>query len=226
VNSLDSSACFSFLKLKQVAQRAGVTLAFASLPPGIERQLRQSGCIADDGGTGRVFPDLDHGIEWCEDQILRAAHQRSSGSPLAAAQLAALFVSEDQVPRFLSYLEPLEVPAGFFLFRQGDHTEAVYFVESGRLTVTRELADGQVRRLRTIGAGTVVGEIGLYTGAVRSASIVTDESSRLYRLSAKAHQRMQEEAPQLAAAFGRFVICTVAERLSHREKELQLLLYS
>ena len=226
VSSLDSSAGFSFLKLKQLAHRATVTLVFTNLSPRIEQLLRQSGCLAEEGGASRIFPDLDHSIEWCEDQILQAEIKPCNAGPACAQQLAELFLCAEQVPDFISYLEPVQAPAGYMLFRQGEAPEALFFVESGQLTVSLELPDGQTKRLRTIGAGTVVGEIGLYTGAVRSASIVTDAPSKLFRLSAEALQKMQEETPQLAAAFGKFVICTLAERLSHREKELQLLLHS
>ncbi len=73
---------------------------------------------------------------------------------------------------------PLELPAGEWLFREGDTAEDLYVVKAGRLDVTVGGVD-----IRQMGAGAVIGELALLTGGVRSASIRARRDSRLLRVS-------------------------------------------
>jgi SulP family sulfate permease len=124
----------------------------------------------------------------------------------------------------MSYFKPIDVPADHYLFHQHDPPRDLYFIESGQVTIWLELPDDQRTRLRTMGAGTVIGEIGLFTGERRSASVVTDRPSLLYALSAEALAEMRRRSPQLADVFQTFVIRTLSERLRHCETQLQALL--
>src|SRR5206468_12133609 len=83
----------------------------------------------------------------------------------------------------LASLERLDVPAGYFVIHQGAAADDVFFLESGRLTATLSGEAGEVIRLRTMEPGTVVGELAFYTGGTRTASVVAESSSVLYRLS-------------------------------------------
>ncbi|MEB3336890.1 MAG: SulP family inorganic anion transporter [Leptolyngbyaceae bacterium] len=224
VSSLDSSAAFSFVKIKQLTAKHGVTLVFSHLSAPIQQKLMEGGCLDPQDKQSQVFSDLDHSIEWCENKILQKEGSTCDLLLPLAQQLQDLFLSEEQVPRFISYLEPLEAPADYCVFRQGELPEILYFIESGQVTIWLELPSGKKARLRTMGSGTIIGEMGLYTGEPRSASVITDQPSQLYGLSAQALQTMQTESPELANAFQKFVICTLSERLAHREKKLQALL--
>ena len=68
------------------------------------------------------------------------------------------------------HLEPLHVPAGEVLFRQGDTGDGLYLVASGRLRVTAE-ADGHERMLYDLGRGAIVGEMALLTNRPRAATV-------------------------------------------------------
>jgi SulP family sulfate permease len=126
----------------------------------------------------------------------------------------------------MAYLEPMEVEAGAYLIRQGQVADAMYFIEKGQVTAQLENEEdgGQPVRLRTMSAGTVVGEMGLYLGSRASASVVVDQSSVVYRLSAGNLKRMEETAPEIAAAFHRFVASLLSERLTNTNETLQALL--
>jgi len=79
-------------------------------------------------------------------------------------------------------------------------------------------------RLRTMGAGTVVGEMGLYLQQARSASVVADAPTVVHRLTAEALDRMEHSDPAAAAALHRFMAHLLAERLANTNKTLQALL--
>jgi SulP family sulfate permease len=272
VSGLDSSAVLSFARMKQLAQRQGVTLILTHLAPQMRRQL--GGEVLDEpkderDGAVLTFPDLDHGVEWCEEQMIRtfedvglAAKAKtlrqqleeflpvSSRATNLLAQLeearstssiiARVWARLDEEDRtqleraqplsagdidLMDYLERGEVGTGHYLIRQGDEPKALYFIETGQVTIQLESRDERHRvvRLRTMGAGTIVGEIGLYLGRLTTASVVTDQPTTFYRLSADNLARMEETAPEIAAAFHKFIVCLLGERLADANAALEAL---
>jgi SulP family sulfate permease len=125
---------------------------------------------------------------------------------------------------FFNYLQPLEVADGHILFKQGDASNGLYFLESGKISVFLTLANGEIKRLRTYNSGTIIGEMGLYQQANRSASVIADQPSNLYHLSKESFEKMEQKNTQLASIFHRFIVSLMAERLKYREKELRSLL--
>ena len=73
-------------------------------------------------------------------------------------------------------------------------------------------------------AGAIVGEIGLILDEPRSATVIADKSSTVYRLSAQSLGRMQEERPVVAVAFHKFLGRLLAERLANTDRAIRLLL--
>ena len=122
------------------------------------------------------------------------------------------------------YLERMEVEAEHYLVDQGDAPCGLYFVEAGQVTAQRQGQDGRLVRLRKMGPGTVVGEMGLYLGAPASESVVTNEPSTLYFLSAEALRRMEAGEPELAVALHRTIAQLLGERLSRANDTLHALL--
>lgn len=100
----------------------------------------------------------------------------------------------------------------------------MYFLGSGRSTVELELPDGSLLRLRTMQEGTVIGEIGLYLGQPRTASVIADSECEVYRLTKESLERMEREHPELATDFHRFIIRLLAQRLADSNKTLRALL--
>jgi SulP family sulfate permease len=71
-----------------------------------------------------------------------------------------------------------------------------------------------------MGAGTVIGEMGLYLGTPRSATVVTESPSVLYRLTLKNFEKLEEEHSVLAGMVHRFIVRTLANRLAHANREI------
>ncbi|MGE5073999.1 MAG: cyclic nucleotide-binding domain-containing protein, partial [Anaerolineae bacterium] len=100
----------------------------------------------------------------------------------------------------------------------------MYFVESGMVDVQIQTEDGQLVRLRSIRGGATVGEIGLYLGAVRTASVVASRPSAVYRLSADSLKMMGTEDPEVAALLHEWIARLLAERLSENNKTIEALM--
>jgi SulP family sulfate permease len=224
VSGLDSSATLSFVKLEQLATKVALNLVFTQLHPLIEAQLRQGGVGSGKGAGFRSYTDLDHGVEWCENQILESHQMLAAPTLPLAAQLLSLLKETGKVATLMSYLRPIELQAGQYLFRRGDAADGFYFLEAGRVSVVVELPNGAILRHRTYMGGTILGEMGFYSQTPRSASVIAEQASRLHFLSSEAFEKLTANDPLLAACFNQGVVNLVAERLRRVEESMELLL--
>jgi CRP-like cAMP-binding protein len=81
------------------------------------------------------------------------------------------------------------------------------------VAIVLELPNGQTLRLKSMGAGTVVGEIAFYLGVPRSASVVALEKTTAWRLSSTRLRDMQREAPTLATLFHQYMARMLATKV-------------
>ncbi|NEO84014.1 MAG: cyclic nucleotide-binding domain-containing protein [Spirulina sp. SIO3F2] len=214
VSGLDSSAINSFVKLKQIAIAQDVLLIFTTLNPSISNQLASHGSvIREQDEAVQVFADLDRAVEWCEAKILESFHLRRKRFLPLAIHLEDFFTDTRHIRPFMKYLERCRLEAGDMLFAQGEPADALYFLESGQVSLFLTLDDGQSKRLQTSSAGTVLGDVGLYRRAAHRASGVADQPSRLYKLAGTALMQMQTEAPHLAAAFHESIARLLADQV-------------
>ncbi len=209
VTGLDASAVVSFVRMSKVGRATGMTLVLTELPGEIARQLERGGGL--DGST-MVFPDLDRGLEHCERALLALAAPPAPESEVRSA-LDRIVADPSLVTRLLGYFETVEIAAGSDVFRAGDQSDALFLIDSGEVEAWLDLGNGRSRRLRAMGPGTVLGEAGIYLGAPRSAGVRASAASVLLRLPVSALDRMTGEAPELAAAFHKFVAATLADRI-------------
>ena len=217
VTGMDASAVLSFRKVAQLAEASGFELVFADVPDRVEGQLRRGGVIASDGIV-RFEPDLDRGLQWCEDRLLEvtaAVVPASDGSSDGVAGLP---------PRLEPYLERRSLSEGEVLIHQGDPPDDMFVLESGRLRVELTTPDGTRMRLSTVRPGVVVGEIALYTGVARTADVVAETPSVVLRLSRASIERLESEEPETAAALHRWLAMTLAERLTDSQRAFSALL--
>ena len=235
VTGLDSSAEFCFLKMLQLADSRDINLVFTQMTSDLQKQLKKTVFTSEHSAVLRIFPDQDHGVEWCENQILTSENvlQEERKQPLYS-YLEKLFPETVEVARIMDYLDKREVDEGYCLMRQGEASDGLYFIESGQViaqvspdeilqdeSVNFESGHGRTVRLRAMRPGTVVGEVGMYLGIPRTASVVANRPSTLYYLSSEALMKMEEKDPALASAFHQFIARLLAERLSDNSRTIQ-----
>jgi SulP family sulfate permease len=225
VDDIDSSAVFSFERLRQLAERVGFTILFTSFSDRLSRRLRGAGLITtstdDDRARGvRLFDTLDHGLEWCEERILASLRPALNTPEPLAKLLSGEFADPASAERFVDMLERRDLTKGSPLIKQGDISDDLYFLESGRVTVLVTFASGAVMRVRTMGPGTMVGELGFYLGMARSATVVADEPSIVYRLTRELLSEMGKTEPGLAGHFHEFMARRLSARLADKDRLL------
>lgn len=217
VAGMDSSAVLSFARLRQIAAERDITVVLTHVDDAILHALRTGGGIAQGAGA-LVFPDLDRGVEWCENQTLAALGEDAARALALTEALAQYLPPTIDPARFLPYMDRRSIAAGEPIMRQGEASNEIYVIETGQATVLLKLPDGQDLRLWTMEPGVWVGELGFYRGIPRTASVVADEAVTVYALSRTGLERMQAEDAELAAAFHEMLARVLAERLANTDR--------
>jgi SulP family sulfate permease len=224
VAALDSSAIFSFVRLMQSAEASGFQLVLTDLDSASRARLARNG-FREQVGLIRFFDSLDYGMEWCENEVLSAeATPTITRAASVVAQLRKVFSTPELIERFMTYLERQEVPSGQVIIHQGDEPDSMYFIDDGRVTAQLEVSETRTIRLSSMGGGTIVGEAGMYVYQRRTATVVANEPSILYRLTRDALSRMEAAEPILAAKLHEWVARTLSSRLGESNRTLEALL--
>ncbi|MFQ3617379.1 MAG: SulP family inorganic anion transporter [Cyanobacteriota bacterium] len=224
VTGLDSSAILGFEKLKQIAQRESFDLLFTHLSPEIAEQIQRGGLIQEDDPICLIFPDLDRGVEWCENKILESISWRRKKSLPLVLQLESWFPNSPQIAEIGTYLEELDLEAGDTLFCEGETAIALYIIEFGQVTVWAQANQAAPKRLQTLGAGSFVGEMEFFSNTAHQTTAIADAPSTMHQLTRTALTEMQSENPPAAIAFQQAMNQLMAERLSHAYQEINQLL--
>ena len=215
VTGVDSSGVVALRKVAQLAETNGFELVFAGAPERVLEQLRRGGLLAT-GGIVVFEPDLDRGLERCEEGLLDEASAGEVGS------------QGDDIPHLpahlMSYLERRPLPEGTVLIRQGDPPDDMFVLASGRLRVETSSLEGERVRLRTVRPGVMVGEMAMYTGVPRTADVVAETPSVVLVLSRDSLEHLEAEEPETAAALHRWLATTLSERLTDADRSISSLL--
>jgi sulfate permease, SulP family len=213
VTGVDASGVLALKKVAQFAQASGFVVVLAQVPDRVTEQLRRGGVVASD--VIRFEPDLEHGLQYCEDGLL--AESEGTAGREAEAKI--------DVPSALRpYLERRSLPEGTVLIRQGDPPEDVFLLESGALSVEMTTPEGARMRMGTVRPGVIVGEVALYTGSRRTADVIAEIPSVVLSLSHASIERLEAEDPQTAATFHRWLAATLATRLTDAQRVSSALL--
>jgi SulP family sulfate permease len=223
VHGLDSSAVSSFTRMRQLADLHDIYLVMTQVKPEIVKQMDLGDFKADE--RVKFFPTLDHGMEWAENMLLNKYEASTQFFQMnIKSQLRGNFPKPDLIDKLLSHLEKMEVEENFYLMRRGDAPDCMYFIESGRLNVLIETAEGEMTRLRSIRSGTVVGELGMYLKNERTANVVTVQKSVLYKLTTESMKKMEAQDPDVASALHEWIARLLAERMADNNRSIEALL--
>ncbi len=212
VSGLDASAVLSFTRLEQLAEENLFQLVLTDLSQSIYQKFVKGLSTKENGPLWRIDQDLDHGLEWCENRILASCqHEPFDNFQITRERLTAF---EKLLQTGLSsYFSRMEVPEGFLLIRQGEAPKGLFFIHTGQVTAQLEQETGHAIRLRTMEAGTIVGELGVYLNNPTSASVITTQPSVIYLLTIQDFHLIDEANPEIAAALHKFLAQRISERL-------------
>ena len=224
VEGIDISTVMDFNKVRKLAERHNIQVLLSNVPPPVRRVLIDSS-FAVKGADDLIdcFHDLDHAMQWCERKLLNHLELEGAQDASISEVLNRYIVSHElDFDAFERFLERLDIGEDEMLAFQGDNSDRLFFLESGRVHI--ELNEGnRIVHLRTITGPTVIGEMGFYLDQPRSANVVAAEPSVVYSLSRESLERMQTEDPVTAAAFHSFTSAILSERLTATNRMVQAL---
>ena len=95
---------------------------------------------------------------------------------------------------------------------------------SGCVAITIKDELGRPIRLRRMLGYTVVGEMGFYRQVPRTATVVAEEPSVVYRLTREVFRPHAGEDPAAASVFHKLIIRLLSDRLEFANREISALL--
>ena len=141
---------------------------------------------------------------------------------LFSLRQAEIFESFNPVElgRLLGILEELELPKHHVIFSPGAPSEAIYFIEKGRVRLTRLSPEGKTVILALLGPGELIGEAAWESGEHDSYA-ETLEDSRIYQIGREAFQNFIRENPE----FGLRLIQIIGIRLKQAQARIEDLVF-
>jgi sulfate permease, SulP family len=224
VTGIDLSAVISFVRLGQLARNANTTIILTQVPRAVFDQMERGGLFAKNEAVWKLLPSLDLGVEWCEDQLLR----RAGTLPEVALSLPRFLrdngFSAQDAAALDAYVVRSRYTIGDKLIRQGELSDALYFLESGVVAVQVNLDNKSWFRVAKLGAGSFVGEIGFYLQIPRTADVIIEEDATICYLSRSSADSLRRKSPELASSFQKVLIYLLANRLVLTDRILKTLI--
>jgi len=220
VTGIDSSAAYSFTQIKRAAADRGIKLVLVHLPAATEKALRSSEFIS---GEVSVVAELDHALEWCENQII-VQHQGLEQEEASLRDwFAQILGTEQDASELIRRCRRIEVDAGEVIVRAGDVADSMHFILDGRVGIMIPGGEGGTTRVRSLGRYTTIGEMGLVSHAPRSATIQAEVASVLYVLGADQFEAIKLDDPALSQKLLTYFIAVMAERLTFANRMITVL---
>jgi sulfate permease, SulP family len=223
VSQLDTSAIVTFSKLAQLSDRIGFHIVISSADEKSIKQLVKHGFFTfDDQRLERHYKEqLDTAVDWCERRILQDLNLNDEEQNLDMHDVLGRIAYEEADVKLLSDFFVVENrTAGEYLFKEGDKGESLYFVGSGTVVVVLKIPRQAERILRKYKAGAILGEMAIYTGENRTASVRIESDARLFRLDKEKLEEMSRRFPASTAALHTYIVKVLSERLGRANRNL------
>ena len=220
VTGIDSSATHSFLQIKEAATASKARVVLANLTPELEKTFRAVRFVSNEI---IIAADLDRALESCEQAVIEAHQSPGDDTASFRTWLSEALGGPQHAERLAAYCERQEVQAGAIIARQGEAADAMHFILDGRIGIIVELDKKRRMRVRSLGRHTTIGEMGLITHRMRSATIQAEAPSVLYELRGVSYERMKTDEPELSQALLGYIVAVLAERLNFANRALGVL---
>jgi len=147
-----------------------------------------------------------------------AVPRAGSAAPatLAVLRMPEVFraFSAEEIEALASRMTWRALQAGQLLFREGEVGNEMYFVLSGRLLISKSVARNVDKVLTRMGPGDFFGEMNLFGGLQRSATVQAEVDTELLVLDRDTLTAVVERNPQAGLAFFTALVREFSQRLS------------
>ena len=231
IHSVDFTAAHMLEQIEaQIAERDGVLIFTglpANLPTGkdLHAYFDQVGLVRPTRKV-KIFPTLDHALEWTEEQILSGELFLAGGDDLPLA-LHEIDLFRGLPPEALAKLAPSvperTVPPQEKVFSQGDTGDELFLIRNGTARIELPLGGGKTHHLATFAKGDFFGDMSFLDQGTRSANAVALTELKLFVLSRAKFDRLAADDPALGGMVFSRLAFTLAIRLRQTDIEVRAL---
>lgn len=222
VSGIDSAATVGFQKIRRQVEARSVTVFLTHVSVDVLKLLRQAGLEFGPESAFVLESDIDHALERAEENLLSASAEDYDAGADLVHHLQATIGPHPRLADLVARMERVETAPGTAIIRAGEAADDVFFVARGRVKVQLTLANGRVLRLRTMTGGAVIGEMAFYSRQGRTADVIVEVPSDIFRLGAAELGRMEAEEPELAVLAHRLLASNLSEKLAAANRMIQI----
>ena len=221
VTDIDVSAA-AILQHETVRSRhSSKHLLFANLRPDLVDLLnsRENGVPLP---PEAIFVDADAALEWMEEEAL--SHEVRASPERVSLEHHDLMrgLTAEELEIVAALLTPLGFPAGAVVCREGDEAHEMWILTRGSVSVRLLFAGAtRMKRVASLGVGTIVGDIAFVEGSRRSATIVADEDVECYVFDRDAYDVLVREHPEIGIKLLANMLGETMRRLRATSDELR-----
>ena len=236
VTGMDSSVNTSFRRLVRYLAQGDVQLVLTGMAPSLEvawrRDVVAGGQVTAEKVTGvPIFPTLDLGLIWCENQILAAVDRCAQGQDTpnfvdyVLTMLPATQADELATRRasLAAVIEERRYAPAESIICAGEQPDGLFYLEEGEVVVQTSSPEGAPLILRRMQPGVVIGEISLYTGGGATADVVAGQPSALSLISRAAIAELEQTSPDMAIALHRMLARDLSKKLIYSTRTVSVI---
>lgn len=110
-------------------------------------------------------------------------------------------LTESEFQTMLGYVTRERFKKNSTIFVENMQGESMFFITSGRVKMTRMVAEGVERILVELVSGNCFGELALVNGGAREVTARVVEDADIYKLSRESFERLFRDHPTIAGSF-------------------------
>lgn len=220
VHSFDSSACAALVKLGRISEAAGVAVWLVDMAPQLAEVLRRWGMDLKAHPTGHGLQwaaTLDDALETAEDALLAGSEAETQVKGVGDI-LNLLSDSHPKAGALAAMMDRLELAADTVLIRSDEASQDVYFLVQGQLGIFAPNRRDGNDRVRSVGPGSVIGEMAYLGQTKRAAEVRVELASVVYRLKGADIDRLRHQNPDLAGLLAFVLGRAVSEKLAQTNR--------
>jgi len=110
-------------------------------------------------------------------------------------------LTEDEFQTILGYITREKFKMNATIFVENMQGESMFFITSGRVKITRMVAEGEEKVLVELAEGGSFGELALVNDGAREVTARVVEDANIYKLSRESFEKLFHEHPPIAGSF-------------------------
>ena len=133
------------------------------------------------------FEDSDHALEWCEDRVLEPLLPCVVPNPLIDLEEQPICkgLDDNELSALKAACKPVRFRRGETVFMRHDNADSMYFLNQGSVEVIVKVDTLREKRMTTLSAGMVFGELAMLNRNKRAAEVRAITDTFCYELKFK-----------------------------------------